>query len=352
MSVTRTSVSVVRAVAAFVVAAVIASTAVLGDPDSVQGRQPLGGARGWLALGSRLASPLRPYLDALAGSEAISYGSDGRLTVLLLGSDTRGGGISRTDTIMIMSLKGNQISVASIPRDTSRILNYLTAAPNDKFKGRINTIARQVGLANFVIVIEKLLNIQIDYYALVSFSGFEALVNVVDPINVNISRRIRDSRYWDDSTSRGIYFPAANNYPVYSNSGAPACNGSWKKYLNPPPSTWCHRALVFVRSRKGGSDFQRARRQQDFVGAAIRTVNSGDVGSLVSTANGQAAAGALMTNIPFNSSALALFNDLNNAYLAHQVVFKPKKYSTHIPGTTAYQLKLSAVRAWTAAYMK
>lgn len=341
----------VRAGAAFVLALIVSSTATLGDPGTVKAVD-FGGARAWLSLAGRVGAPLAPLFNALAGPQAINYGSDGRLTVLLLGSDTRSGGISRTDTIMIMSLKGSQISAASIPRDTTRIPNYLTSSPSDLFKGRINTIARQVGLSNFTFVIEKLLNIEIDYYALVSFGGFDALVNAVDPINVNISRRIADKRYWDDSTSQGIYFPVASNYPLYANADSTACNGAWKKHKIPPSWTWCHRALVYVRSRKGGSDFQRAARQQNFVGAALKTINSGDLSVLVSAANNQVSVGALMTNIPFNSSALSLYSAVSSAYLAHQVVFSPKAYSKHIPGTTAYVLNLTAVRAWTALYMR
>ena len=340
-----------RTAVAVAVALVMSSAALLGAPAPVQAQTASGGLHSWLSVASSFVAPFRPLLDALAGSDAISYGKDGRLTVLLLGSDTRTGGIGRTDTIMIVSLKGGQISAASIPRDASHIPNYLTAQTSDQFKGRINTIARQVGLDDFTYVVEKLLNIEIDYYALVSFSGFDALVNVVDPVSVDIPRPIKDRTYWDDSTSRGIYFPAATDYPVFSNSDAPACNGDWKAYKNPPASTWCHRALVYVRSRHGGSDFQRARRQQNFVGATIGTITADNLGALVSTANDQAAAGHLMTNVPFNTSTLALFADLTNAYIAHHVVFKPRKYARHIPGTTAYKLKLVPIRAWTAANM-
>jgi len=350
MSAVRRPTSIGRVVAAFILASVVASTAFLGDPGVAKAGQSVRGLGRWLSVASDLASPFQPALDALAGTQAISTGSDGRLTVLLLGSDTRGGGIGRTDTIMIMSLKGTEINVASIPRDTSRIPNPFAGGV---FHSRVNAIARKVGLDGFEYVIEELLQIEIDYYALVSFVGFNALVDVVDPINVNIYKPIKDSRYWDDPTSQGIYFPAANDYDLYSNSGAPACNGLWKSDpTNPPPSTWCHRALVFVRSRKGSSDFVRARRQQDFVGAAISTVNSGDIGALVGMADAQAGAGALRTNIPFGSSALELYDSISAAHLANQVVFAPKTYSKHIPGTTAYQLNLPAVRAWTALYMR
>lgn len=38
--------------------------------------------------------------------------------------------------------------------------------------------------------------------------------------------------------------------------------------------------------------------------------------------------------------------------MVNQVVFAPTTYATHIPGTTAYQLKLPAVCSWAATYLK
>jgi len=348
----RTVASVARICTAFVAAIVIASSAALGDPDSVRAQPPFGSTDAWFRLGAQLSAPALPYLRALGStSTSISYGSDGRLTILLLGSDTRAGGIGRTDTIMIMSLKGNQISAASIPRDSARI----PKPGGGYYKGRVNTLARQMGLPAFADLIGRVLQIQIDYYALVSFGGFDRLVDVVDPITVNNPRTIKDSRFWDDPTKKsGVYFPALSSYTLNAWPNGPLCNGLYRNYTNPPLSTACHRALPYVRTRKADSDFARARRQQTFVSAVIRKVTGGSyLSALVSAATGQAVAGTLRTSIPINlTTASEFYNALNGASVTHQVVFQPKTYAAHIPGTTAYQLKLSAVRAWTAAYMR
>ena len=94
-------------------------------------------SRGLLALANSAASPL---LTALGGLTAgtIDSGTDGRITVLLLGSDSRKLGISRTDSIMIVSLKGTTISAASIPRDTARIPN----PAGGLYKGRVNALIK------------------------------------------------------------------------------------------------------------------------------------------------------------------------------------------------------------------
>ena len=62
--------------------------------------------------------------------------------------------------------------------------------------------------------------------------------------------------------------------------------------------------------------------------------------------------GKWWTNYPISmSSATDLYNALNGATPQNRVVFKPSLYAQRISGTSAYELKLSAVRQWTAQYM-
>ena len=351
-------------------ALVMAASGALGSPAIAGQRIGANGSLGWLQLERQLGGflPVGPLLSAWAGPNAIDTGSDGRLTILLLGSDTRGSAVQRTDTIMIMSIKNGVISAASIPRDTARIAN----PDGGTFSDRINAILKllKVGrtldeaLAKFEIVIEKLLQIEIDYYALIKFDGFNALVDEVDPITVSLPTAITDTRFWDNpNLPSGVYFPAASSYNLYAwqpNANPPLCNGLWKSKSTPiAPQYWCQRALPFVRSRKGtgNSDFVRARRQQNFVVAAItRVVNRGSgaaLSSLLGEAGDQVSGDQLVTDIPLTfADALELYNRLAGASVGLQVVFKPQDYATHIPGTTAYQLILPAVRQTTAQWFK
>lgn len=299
-------------------------------------------------------------LRFVEGSQQLSTGNDGRLTLLLLGSDTRAGGVARTDTVIVMSLRGNSISALSIPRDTARIPN----PDGGTFSARINAILKALrdgrtpaqALAKFEEVIEHLLQIEIDYHALVKFPGFQQLVDEIDPVTMDITRPIADSRFWDDPNQpSGVYFPAATNYDLYAwQPGAnPLCNGLWRFQATPIPSSyWCRRAMPFVRSRKSSSDFVRARRQQDFVIASIsRVINrgSGDaLGSLVGRAQDLAAVDGIETNIPITgATALDFYQRLSGARVDLQVVLAPHKYAKHIPGGTAYELDLVAVRQLT-----
>ena len=108
------------------------------------------------------------------------------------------------------------------------------------FPGKANGILHQLlsgtnldgALAKFEIVFENLLQIEVDYRALVWFNGFTTLVNTIDPINVNINSEIRDPKHiddWDGPT--GVYFPKWSGYSLYAwdTLPNPYCNGAWKR---------------------------------------------------------------------------------------------------------------------------
>ena len=320
----------------------------------------------WLDLAMSMATPLRPFIDALEGSQSFSTGSDGRLTFLLLGSDSRASAVSRTDAMLIMSVKGNTITAASLPRDTGRVPRPASMG-GGTFPGKANSILHQLqsgttldgALNKFDQVIENVAQIEIDYHALIWFNGFTTLVDKVDPINVNSERVIYDGKHVDQNGSPpGVYFPKWNGYAIYAwNTGSSKyCNGTFKLYSDPTahPETWCHRALPYVRSRHGpgNDDWVRARRQQEFIASTIKAVSSSELSGLVSTASSEGM-GKWWTNFPISAgNALDLYNKLHGANLGAHVVWKPSQFATRIPGTSAYELNLSAVRQWSAQYLK
>ena len=346
----------------------LAASTTLVNPSSVvaastSAAEPAG--LSWVELAADMTAPFRPLIDAVSGTQSVSTGSDGRLTFLLLGSDGRGTGASRTDSIMVVSVKGSSISVASIPRDTAHIPN----PAGGTFKGKVNGIVRQYlfagnslsqSLAKFEIVIEKLLQIEIDYYALVWFGGFTTLVGKIDPVIVSQSE-VRDGKQIDDhdkSVPKGVYFPASSAYSLYdyNPTGRPLCNGLWRTDTSGPIDSqyWCHRALPYVRSRKGpnNNDWIREARQQGFLASAIKAVSSSELSGLVATGAAQGN-GKWVTDMPITySNALDLYNRLHSASVTHSVVFKPNGYASRIKGTSGYELKLPVVRSWAASYLK
>jgi len=350
--------STIRAALAASVAVLVLATTALGDPAVTQARavNPLAGLS---STALDLASPFLSLVNPVVQG-SLNQGSDGRLTILLLGSDTRGGGVGRTDTVMLMSIKNGVVTAASIPRDTARIPNPYN--PGTTYSPRVNAILKSlvkqygqtVGFQRFEYTLEQLLGVQIDYYALVTFDGFERLVDEVDPIVINNGQNIRDTKFQDDPNKlKGVYFPIDSTYTLFAKPDGPLCNGLWRTAANPAQFA-CDRALPFVRSRKGpgNSDFRRASRQQSFVIAASKAVSTSELSSVVGRANYERTLKHLITNIPITAAtATEMYNLLHSAHFGNHVVFSPTTYSTHIPGGTAYQLKIPAVRAWIAANM-
>lgn len=297
-------------------------------------------------------------IDAPVGS-ALRLGQDGRLTILLLGSDYRVGYRYRehTDVIMLVSLDPNtrRIAAASVPRSVvsfprhpdnpgratsgSERVNLMYLG----YKKRRDGVVERSALDRLRNDVSHALGVEIDHYAYTRFTGFDALVDAVDGVKVSIPARIYDYVFSDEaSPPRGIVFPGGVSGYRLGGASAARC---------PDTSTPCRRALVYVRSRKGqvggspNSDAQRARRQQEFVLAAIRRViRRGDgeaLGALVGAAGQH-----LTTDIPL-SAAPSLYQMLRRARFASggRAVFAAPAFGYEVArdGTVLY---LSTVRAW------
>ena len=324
-----------------------AASASIGDAIAA-GLQGIGARIGGL-LGSGGVSP---------AETGISYGSDGRLTVLLIGSDWRPkGGGERTDVILVMSIDptNGRVAAASIPRDvvffplhgggtsgTDRVntIYYLKYRHNS---GHTHKFVDTAALNNFTKDVSLALGVEIDYWAMVRFVGFVKLIDKISGANVDIADPITDTFYPSGNT-RGIYFPKATSYHL---KGDPVCH---------PKPYHCHSALAYARSRHGtvgtgyNGDFPRARRQQTLTMAAaasfIAHISAGEYGDFVNYTVDK-----LWTNIPRNVTALGdLWNLAEGAHLAHHdtIVFGPSKWAHETAQTPlyTYRLYLNLVRGW------
>jgi LCP family protein required for cell wall assembly len=209
----------------------------------------------------------------------VDLGKDGRLTVLLAGSDWRAkSGGERLDVLMVATIDPTtgKAAVVSIPRDMAGIP---LAGGGNSGGMRVNSIyflryrnpAKKHGavdrkaMKRFTADIAAFLGTEIDYWALTRFATFANLINSLGGLRVDIREEVRDSSYHHRS-SRGIYFPKKNDYKL---KGDPACK---------PYPAKCHSALVYARSRKGtmgdgyNSDWKRAERQQEMVRAAVKQI--------------------------------------------------------------------------------
>jgi len=209
----------------------------------------------------------------------VKLGKDGRLTVLLIGSDWReDSGGERLDVLMVATIDPatGRSAIVSIPRDMGGIP---FAGGGSSGGMRVNSIyyiryrdnslpheaVDRQALKRFSKDIGKLLGTQIDYWALTRFGTFSNLVNALGGLRVDIDDEVRDS-YYHSRRSRGIFFPAKDDYKL---RGDPACK---------PFPARCHSALAFARSRHGtsgsgyNSDYTRAARQQEMVRAAVKGI--------------------------------------------------------------------------------
>ena len=207
-----------------------------------------------------------PRIDVGASLEAPAAPGEA-INILLVGIDDGGGlatgdpvlrgrGASlNTDTIMILRVepKTQQAAIMSLNRDL-----WVDIAGGGQ--GRINTALALGGPEKLIETIKQDFQIPINHYAMVNFSGFEALVNAVDGVPIWFNYPSRDQ-------ATGLF-----QYQT-------GC-----QMLDAP------QALAFARSRHfeisrdnmrswqedPTSDFGRVTRQQQFIKAALkRAVSKG-----------------------------------------------------------------------------
>lgn len=329
-----------------------------------------------LRRASAAGDRLRSALDGSAGAygegtlgerSTIAYGADGRLTILLLGSDYRADYkyLEHTDVMMVVSLDpvSGKLAMASVPRSMVRFPIHPENRPSGGAKDsgdlRVNLLYdsyRRTGgdgeadawaMERVRMDVAHALRVEIDYYAFIRFSGFDALVDMADGIAVDIPAAIVDPSY-QDSPTPGIRFPAATDWLLKGGS-AKRCAGTTKN---------CKRGIVYVRSRKGkvgsasNSDYQRASRQQGLIFAAIQKVTAGEADLEVLRLG---SISHIATDMPRTAADAAWLRDRlagARSPVRSRVVFAPPTWATDlaVPKDSA-RLLLKDVRAWIAQKM-
>jgi LCP family protein required for cell wall assembly len=265
-------------------------------------------------------SPAPPGADPLLGT-------DGRLTVLLLGSDYRPAHPgNRTDAIMVVSLDPTTGKAAafSIPRDTTGfpLVNGSSFGPKvnalyQHFQSTTGNGGRAMREA-----VSKAFGIEVDGYVFIGFAGVTQLVRAVGGVDVTLDAAYYDAHYWVNATTQGWGLPKGTSH------------------LGPRD------ALIFARSRKGDNDFGRARRQQILVMAALEKARKLGIGKLPTLV--QIAKDTVRTDLPLGRAA-DLFHLLATTDLSRveRVVFGPTTYATGTGGSD-FELNLKVDRRWIA----
>jgi LCP family protein required for cell wall assembly len=272
-----------------------------------------------------LASPPPAPSPTPPGNDPL-LGTDGRLTVLLLGSDYRPAHPgNRTDAIMVVSVDPatGKAGAFSIPRDTTGFPLPGGGTFDAKLTGLFQHLQATQGHGSTGMkdAVSKAFGIELDAYAFIGFGGVRGLVDAVGGVDVVLDKAYNDPYYWVTSKHQGWGLPAGRSH----------LNGA--------------QALIFARSRKGDNDFGRARRQQILVGAALAKVRS--QGPAVVPKLLRIASDTVRTDLPLDR-ATDLFELLSTVDLDHadKTVFGPTKFAT---GTsTGFTLRLDVCRKWIA----
>lgn len=216
-------------------------------------------AAGGIAWAYNQASAL-PRVDVGASLSPPSEPGEAQ-NILLVGIDdgmglTEGDPVLRgrgktlnTDTIMILRVepKTQQAALMSLPRDL-----WVDIAGGGQ--GRINTALALGGPERLIETIKQDFDIPINHYAMVDFSGFEALVSAIDgvPIYFNFPARDQATGLFQYDTGcqmltgqQALAYARSRHYEIYREST--------KRWEEDPTS-----------------DFGRVTRQQQFIKAALR----------------------------------------------------------------------------------
>lgn len=252
-------------------------------------------------------------------------GSDGRFTVLLLGSDLRDGIVGeRTDTVIVATVDPGtgKVAMVSLPRDTVNV----PIAPGEAYAERINTLyfdlqqstgKRKAALEELRASLAYAFGTEIDHAALVDFDGLVKLIDSIGGIDVTLDAPIVDPTM--HLGEKGLKLRA----------GLQHLGGK--------------EALAYARSRHTSSDYDRSRRQQQVILAAAEKVRSQGLAALPALVT--LIRKKTLTDIPMLAAPavmeLALKADLSTV---RSVVLEPVRWARIVPGTYVISPKVLEVQ--------
>lgn len=178
---------------------------------------------------------------------------DKPISILLLGTDARPGDtVSRTDTIIVVRVdpRTERISVLSLPRDLwVTIPEFGKANINAAYPIGEKQLGKGYGAALAKQTVSELLGFDIDYFMMVNFDGFKALIDRLGGVYIDVPQTIIDPAY-----------PTENygTIKVRFDAGRQLMDGE--------------HALIYARTRHADNDFGRIQRQQQVLMAVFQRV--------------------------------------------------------------------------------
>jgi LCP family protein required for cell wall assembly len=211
------------------------------------------GSAPWAAFFAKVFEPIANAPLVVGGGQEPpppTWTGAERLNVLLLGTDSRGpaSATRNTDTMIVLSLDpvNKTAAMLSLPRD------IFIDRPGT-FVDKINAAYAFGGPDLSRKVVEDLLGIRLNAYALVDFEAFTKIVDSVGGVVVDVRRPVRDESY--PTPDYGVE-------RLDITTGPQLMDGST--------------ALRFARSRHDTNDYSRAQRQQLVLSALRTRLTDGD----------------------------------------------------------------------------
>ncbi len=172
--------------------------------------------------------------------------------ILFLGVDDEAGGVSRSDSMILLSVdyKHGKIKLTSFLRDS------WVEIPSKGKKAKLNASYAYGGPQLVVDTIEYNFHIDIDHYVMVDFEMFTQIIDELGGVEVEV-------------TEKEAKFIRSTTRHKDMESGEVTLDGA--------------KALVYCRIRKLDSDYMRTARQRKVISALIQKVAKTDIGTLIET---------------------------------------------------------------------
>ncbi len=232
---------------------------------------------------------------------------------------------NRTDTIIVATVDpaSGEVVAVSLPRDTARV----PISADRTYQPKVNLLfqefldetgTEEAAAQKMLEALSFTFDVEIDAFALIGFSGLMRAINAIDGVDVTLDTPIDDPGFENPDGTRGIHLKRGVNH----------LNGE--------------RALGFARTRHQDNDYERARRQQQLVAAAVekvRTVGLESVPRLLQVVEQRA-----ITDISL-SDATAVMEILERADLEARktIVLGPTKWASS-PVRYTNVLRIDVVR--------
>lgn len=173
--------------------------------------------------------------------------------VLLVGTDKESDGVSRSDTMLLLSIDSANQKL----KMTSFLRDMWVEIPGEENHAKLNAAFAHGGAELMMNTIEQNFKIRIDNYILVDFDMFKALIDGLGGVDVEITKK---EASFINRTSHAKVTEGINHL-----------DGDY--------------ALIYCRIRKLDSDFNRTQRQRKVMTAIIRKVQENGIFKSASTAS-------------------------------------------------------------------